>query len=57
MNNFVLPGCYTVTQTVSPFVKIPSFSEETLFYIFYAMPLDELQDRAAQELYVVLRCY
>jgi hypothetical protein len=26
------------------------FSDETLFYIFYAMPQDELQDRAAQEL-------
>jgi hypothetical protein len=27
------------------------FSEETLFYIFYAMPQDVLQDAAAQELY------
>jgi len=27
------------------------FAEETLFYIFYAMPQDVLQDAAAYELY------
>jgi CCR4-NOT transcription complex subunit 2 len=33
--------------------KMPKFSDETLFYIFYAMPQDVLQDAAAYELYDV----
>jgi len=32
-------------------MKIPLFSEETLFYIFYCMPRDLLQAAAAHELY------
>jgi hypothetical protein len=32
--------------------KMSKFSDETLFYIFYAMPQDVLQDAAAYELYV-----
>ena len=31
--------------------KMTKFSDETLFYIFYAMPQDVLQDAAAYELY------
>jgi CCR4-NOT transcription complex subunit 2 len=30
--------------------KMTKFSDETLFYIFYAMPQDVLQDAAAYEL-------
>jgi CCR4-NOT transcription complex subunit 2 len=35
--------------------KMPKFSDETLFYIFYAMPQDLLQDAAAYELYALPR--
>lgn len=47
---FVIPSCYNV---VPPPVetKLPNFSEETLFYIFYSMPQDVVQLMAAEELY------
>ncbi|KAK9463531.1 uncharacterized protein V1516DRAFT_644957 [Lipomyces oligophaga] len=45
-----LPTCYHV-QSVEPQVdKIQKFSDETLFYIFYSMPRDYMQDIAANEL-------
>ncbi|KAL3470626.1 hypothetical protein BJX99DRAFT_239124 [Aspergillus californicus] len=48
--DFALPGCYTV-QSVQPLQsRIPSFSDETLFYIFYSMPRDAMQEVAAEEL-------
>jgi CCR4-NOT transcription complex subunit 2 len=47
---FVIPSCYHV---VPPPVdtKLPNFSEETLFYIFYSAPQDVVQLMAAEELY------
>lgn len=48
---FTLPPAYTI-QNVPPLEsKIGSFSDETLFAIFYQCPRDVAQDLAAQELY------
>src|SRR5438477_11830945 len=46
-----LPACYRMSATPSAQSKMTKFSDETLFYIFYAMPQDVLQDAAAYELY------
>ncbi|RKP08612.1 hypothetical protein THASP1DRAFT_5607, partial [Thamnocephalis sphaerospora] len=46
-----LPPCYLMQPAPPAQQKMSVFSEETLFYIFYAMPQDVLQDAAAQELY------
>ena len=46
-----LPPCYNVQLPPPAQGKISSFSDETLFYIFYAMPRDALQEAAAQELF------
>lgn len=46
-----LPACYRMSAPPSAQSKMSKFSEETLFYIFYAMPQDVLQDAAAYELY------
>jgi len=49
---FNLPPCYSLTTPPPPaLTRIPSFSDETLFYIFYAMPREAIQEAAAQELY------
>ncbi|KND02341.1 CCR4-NOT core subunit CDC36 [Spizellomyces punctatus DAOM BR117] len=49
---FALPPCYNLLQSPPPsMTKIGSFSDETLFYIFYAMPRESLQEASAQELY------
>ena len=45
-----LPACYRMPATPSAQSKMTKFSDETLFYIFYAMPQDVLQDAAAYEL-------
>ncbi|KAF0548937.1 CCR4-NOT core subunit CDC36 [Gigaspora margarita] len=45
-----LPSCYNVQPPPPAQPKIGSFSDETLFYIFYSMPRDILQEAAAQEL-------
>ncbi|MCJ1368098.1 hypothetical protein MMC16_007237 [Acarospora aff. strigata] len=48
--DFTVPACYTV-QNVQPLQsKVPSFSDETLLYIFYTMPRDIMQEIVAQEL-------
>ena len=48
---FKLPPAYTV-QNVPPLEeKLASFSDETLFTIFYSMPRDRWQEMAANELY------
>lgn len=53
--DYYIPPCYNV-QNVRPIhEQIPSFSDETLFYMFYAMPRDILQELAAVELYVFLK--
>jgi len=49
---YKIPSCYYLQTTVaSPTGKISTFSDETLFYIFYFLPKEALQDAAAQELY------
>jgi CCR4-NOT transcription complex subunit 2 len=45
---FSLSPVYSLSQ-VTP--KMASYSDETLFYIFYAFPRDAMQEAAAQELY------
>ncbi|KAF0364796.1 hypothetical protein F8M41_013857 [Gigaspora margarita] len=45
-----LPSCYNVQPQPPAQPKIESFSDETLFYIFYSMPRDILQEAAVQEL-------
>lgn len=47
----IIPSCYHVPSLPSPITKITSFSDETLFYIFYAMPGDRMQELAARELF------
>lgn len=45
-----IPSCYTVPSAVPQQKKVQSFSDETLFYIFYSMPRDAMQEAAAVEL-------
>lgn len=47
---FKLPECYQVESVVSQQSKIQNLTEETLFYIFYTMPHDSMQEAAAVEL-------
>ncbi|KAG5518866.1 hypothetical protein PMAC_002397 [Pneumocystis sp. 'macacae'] len=47
---FYLPPCYNVQLAPPALSKIRNFSDETLFYIFYSMPRDAMQEAAAQEL-------
>lgn len=49
---FKLPACYKNVNPPPAISKIFQFSDETLFYIFYTMPRDVMQEAAAQELYV-----
>ncbi|PWN52448.1 hypothetical protein IE53DRAFT_326639 [Violaceomyces palustris] len=49
--DFTLPSCYNVQPPPPAQSKISSFSDETLFFIFYSTPRDALQEVAAQELY------
>ncbi|KAK0521440.1 transcriptional regulator [Tilletia horrida] len=49
--DYQLPSCYNVQPPPSAQSKINSFSDETLFFIFYATPRDVMQEMAAQELY------
>jgi CCR4-NOT transcription complex subunit 2 len=48
--DFTLPTCYTVANVQPLRTRIPSFSDETLFYIFYSMPRDIMQELVAEEL-------
>ncbi|KAL2872350.1 NOT2/NOT3/NOT5 family protein [Aspergillus lucknowensis] len=48
--DFALPSCYSVANVQPLRPRIPSFSDETLFYIFYSMPRDAMQEAAAEEL-------
>lgn len=48
----LLPPCYNISNLPPASSKIGSFAEETLFYIFYSMPRDRLQELAARELTV-----
>lgn len=49
--DFRLPECYKVTNVQPIETKIPSFNEETLFWIFYSCTQDIKQQLAAVELY------
>ncbi|KAJ3303375.1 hypothetical protein HDV03_003944 [Kappamyces sp. JEL0829] len=49
--SFTLPSAYTSIRPPPPLAKMKALSDETLFYIFYAMPRDVMQEAAAQELY------
>ena len=48
--DFQLPECYTVDNVHRVREKIPGFTDETLFYIFYTQPRDIMQELAATEL-------
>ena len=47
---YQLPACYNVQPPLAQ-TKVASFSDETLFFIFYSTPRDALQEVAAAELY------
>ncbi|KAJ2843790.1 transcriptional regulator, partial [Coemansia erecta] len=49
--DYKLPSCYNACNPPPAMTKIQSVTDETLFYIFYTMPRDELQLAAAEELY------
>lgn len=48
--DFHLPACYNVQPPPPGPTKAASFSDETLFFMFYSSPRDALQEVAAQEL-------
>lgn len=48
--DFSLPSCYSVANIQPLQSRIPSFSDETLFYVFYSMPRDIMQELVAEEL-------
>ncbi|GAB1204792.1 hypothetical protein APSETT445_003455 [Aspergillus pseudonomiae] len=48
--DFALPSCYNVANIQPLQSRIASFSDETLFYIFYSMPRDIMQEVVAEEL-------
>ncbi|KAF9191942.1 hypothetical protein BGZ51_006500 [Haplosporangium sp. Z 767] len=48
---FHVPACYNVQPPPPAQAKLSSVLDETLFYMFYSMPRDALQDAAAVELY------
>jgi len=51
-SQFTIPACYTLPQPPPPALsKIISFSDETLLYIFYALPQSALSEAASNELY------
>ena len=54
MPDFILPECYTVDNVHRVREKIPGFSDETLFFIFYTQVRDIMQEHAATELSVGL---
>lgn len=53
---FTLPPCYSVSNIQPLSTKVNNFSDETLFYIFYTMPQDIMQEVVASELYVWFEC-
>lgn len=48
---FHLPSCYNVQPPPPSTTRVVSFSDETLFFMFYSSPRDALQEVAAQELW------
>ena len=51
--DFHVPACYNVQPSPPGPNKAVSFSDETLFFMFYSSPRDVLQEVAAQELCVL----
>jgi CCR4-NOT transcription complex subunit 2 len=49
-SEYTTPDCYTVKKVAPLQTRINSFSDETLFYMFYSMPRDYMQVLVAQEL-------
>lgn len=49
--DFHLPAIYNVATVPPGPLKVRTFSDDTLFYMFYSYPRDALQELAAQELY------
>lgn len=47
---YSLPSCYNVPSAPPQQTKIQSFTDETLFFIFYTMPRDSMQEAVAVEL-------
>lgn len=48
---FYLPPCYRQVQAIpAAHQRMRTFSDEILFYVFYCMPKDIVQEAAAQEL-------
>lgn len=50
--DYKLPECYVVDNVHRVTDKVPSFHDETLFFIFYTQTRDILQELAATELCV-----
>jgi len=50
--DYKLPECYVVDNVHRVTDKVPSFHDETLFFIFYTQTRDILQELAATELWV-----
>ncbi|ODV90626.1 hypothetical protein CANCADRAFT_19962, partial [Tortispora caseinolytica NRRL Y-17796] len=48
--DFRLPECYSTGPLPDQRTRMDAFNDETLFYIFYSMPRDVLQEAAATEL-------
>jgi len=48
--DYKLPECYVVDNVHRVTDKVPSFHDETLFFIFYTQTRDILQELAATEL-------
>ncbi|KAL0094933.1 hypothetical protein J3Q64DRAFT_1632618 [Phycomyces blakesleeanus] len=49
---YYLPSCYrSVKATPDAHMRMRTFSEDVLFYVFYSMPNDIAHEAAAQELY------
>jgi CCR4-NOT transcription complex subunit 2 len=46
----ILPACYNVQAPPHAATRLAAFTEETLFYMFYGMPRDRMQEMAAREL-------
>lgn len=48
--DYRLPACYSIDTVVPQQQKLQNFDEGALFYIFYTMPRDAMQEAAAVEL-------
>jgi hypothetical protein len=49
--DFTLPACYYIAPPTLKTSHLAKFTNETLFYVFYNMPRDQMQVLASKELY------